>query len=309
MDGLLVVDKPVGPTSHDVVARVRQAVGERRIGHAGTLDPGASGVLVLVMGRATRLVQFLTGDTKTYEAVVRLGVSTDTYDWQGQATGPSHAGELPPRASVEETLSAFVGTILQCPPPFSAKKIGGHRSYDLARLHRQRGNDLVVPPAVSVSVERVDVTSYGDGLVGVAIDCSAGFYVRSLAHDLGERLGTGAHLASLRRTRSGEFTIADAHALTAIEGTDRQAPTALVPMSRMLTSLPAVTLTIQGMARITHGRDLGSDDWGPSHQGEPLFTDGGRPAQAVRVLSAAGDLLAVATMVRPDLLHPSVVLK
>src|SRR5688572_21924316 len=152
MDGLLVVDKPVGPTSHDVVARVRRATGERRIGHTGTLDPGASGVLPLVLGRATRLARFLSGMDKGYAAVVRLGVSTDTFDAAGQSVGEPYCGGMPDRSAIERALESFCGTFLQQPPIFSAKKIGGVRSHRLARQLFSTGADA--SPRISSSSAR-----------------------------------------------------------------------------------------------------------------------------------------------------------
>jgi tRNA pseudouridine55 synthase len=309
MDGLLVVDKPVGPTSHDIVDRIRRSLGERRIGHTGTLDPGASGVLALVIGRATRLARFMSADKKAYEAVVRLGVSTDTYDGQGRPTGAAHAGRLPSRAVVEQALESFLGTTLQRPPAYSAKKIAGQRSYALARRRAQSGDEAIAPMAVPVSVDSLHVTSYSNDIVGLAVTCSAGFYVRSLAHDLGERLGTGAHLASLQRTQSGEITLVDAHQLASVEESREAGLAALVPMSRMLIAMPSFALNSSGMARIANGRDVGRDDCVPEGDGERGSGVGTRPNDTVRLLGPNGDLVAIA-LVRPaGVLHPSVVLK
>ncbi len=309
MDGVLVVDKPVGPTSHDIVARVRRALGERRVGHAGTLDPGASGVLVLMIGRATRLAPFLSAETKTYDAVVQLGVSTNTYDGAGRPNGPAYSGPWPTRDIVEATLEEFRGTQLQSPPPYSAKKIGGHRSYDLARRHERHGGEAVAPLAVQVSTERVRMTSYADGVVGLDVVCSAGFYVRTLAHDVGERLGTGAHLAALRRTRSGTFTLTQARELASVECSRQAAEAGVTPMSHLLPALPAVTLTAGGTTLASHGRDLGPHDCVPGADCERVFSPDAPLHPAVRLLTASGDLLAIARAVRPGALHPSVVLK
>src|SRR5262245_53837740 len=211
MDGLLVVDKPSGPTSHDVVARMRRVLREQRIGHTGTLDPGATGVLPLVIGRATRLARFLSASDKSYEAIIRLGFATDTADTEGSPIGGRYDGPLPAIEAINRALDAFRGQFLQQPPAFSAKKIGGRRSYDLAR----RGPSLPVPDQSlprpqPVTVHRLQILTVDGDAVTVSIDCSAGFYVRSLACDLGERLGTGGHLIGLRRTCSGEYSIADA---------------------------------------------------------------------------------------------------
>ena len=217
LDGLLVVDKPSGPSSHDVVARVRRALGERRIGHTGTLDPLATGVLLLVLGRATRLARFLTARTKTYDAVVRLGVATDTYDADGTPVGPAHAGAWPDAEAVARALDAFRGTFAQQPPAFSAKKVGGVRSYQAARQHAARPDAAVPLPApVSVTTYALDVIEQADALLTLRVVCSAGFYVRALAHDLGAALGCGAHLVGLRRTETSGFTLDDALPLAAV---------------------------------------------------------------------------------------------
>src|SRR3954453_19276487 len=221
MNGVLVVDKPIGPTSHDVVARVRRILGERRIGHTGTLDPLATGVLPLVIGRATRLARFLSASDKTYEAEVTLGLATDSGDKEGRTVGVPYAGALPGPAAVEQALGQFRGSFLQRPPALSAKKIGGVRSYALARQARfaqggpaaagdvstTREPAAVVLDPVTVTVSRLEILNYGAPTLLLRIVCSAGFYVRSLARDLGEALGTGGHLTALRRTASGRLAV------------------------------------------------------------------------------------------------------
>src|SRR5262245_53610871 len=183
LNGLLVIDKPSGPSSHDVVARMRRVLGERRIGHTGTLDPMATGVLPLVLGRATRLARFLSGSSKSYEAVVRLGVATDSGDADGAEIGPHHQGPLPGRDDIDGALGAFRGTFLQQPPAFSAKKIGGRRSYRIARAAAKRsqtgttataGDEPVLPAAVTVATTRVDIVSVEGDRITLAVDCSAG---------------------------------------------------------------------------------------------------------------------------------------
>lgn len=303
MDGLLVIDKPVGPTSHDVVARVRRAIGERRIGHTGTLDPGASGVLPLVVGRATRLARFLSAGDKSYTATVRLGIETDTYDGAGAPVGAPHAGSPPTQEQIARALDRFRGTFPQQPPRYSAKKVGGRRSYEMARSSEgPRSLDLV-----QVTVHRLELTGMAGACVTVELDCSAGFYVRSLAHDLGQSLGVGAHLAALRRTRSGDVTLADAASLEAVEQRGRAFAEALVPLERMLPRMPVLRLTPEGVLRTRHGRDLGPAD----------FTDpvpaaaAGDPGEAagVRLFDIQGQLLALARPAgTPGLLHPFVVL-
>jgi tRNA pseudouridine55 synthase len=316
MDGLLVVDKPAGPTSHDVVARVRRAIRERRIGHTGTLDPAATGLLPLVVGRATRLARFLSASDKSYEAVIRLGVSTDTRDAEGVPVGPVFTDSWPTHDAVNQALDAFRGTFSQQPPAYSAKKIDGQRAYALARAEKRRGAapaDAAVavdagaaarsplPDPVRVTAYRIDLTGCERDQVVLSIDCSAGFYVRSLAHDLGERLGTGAHLLRLRRTRSGDLTLAQAVALDALERDPSLASGALVPMADMLPGLPALQLTTDGVRRAVQGQDIGPAD----------LASGFVPSEApwARLVGPGGLLVAVAAPGgAPGLLHPSVVL-
>jgi tRNA pseudouridine55 synthase len=300
MDGLLVVDKPVGPTSHDVVARIRRLSGERRVGHTGTLDPMASGVLPLVLGRATRLARFLSASQKTYEAVIRLGIDTDTYDAEGQPSAVPHAGPLPDRATIDRALDAFRGEFMQTPPLFSAKKIGGVRSYRIAR----GGPPAVVPlPApVPVTASELTMLSFEGDCVTLRITSSAGFYVRALAHDLGRALGVGAHLAKLRRTQSGRLTLDEAVALDTLERDPASLSRAMTPLARMLPEMPAVRLTDAGRVHARQGRDLGQADVA----GLPAADE---TAQLVRLVDAAGDLVGVAGPARaPNLLHPAVIL-
>ena len=312
MDGLLVIDKPAGPTSHDVVARVRRILRERSVGHTGTLDPAATGVLPLVVGRATRLARFLSVSDKAYDAVIRFGFATDTGDASGVVIGDGdRQGDpgLPTRAQIEGALDHFRGTFLQQPPAFSAKKIGGTRSYAIAR--RQRANCNVPdtlqvggvgPSPVSVCVHRLEIVDLHGDLLTLTMECSAGFYVRSLAHDLGVRLGIGAHLTSLRRTRSGDVTLDDAIPLAAAEADPARAAAFLVPPARMLAGLPSIVLTENGVRRAAHGHDIGPGDVAA---GGPTFDEG---QVFVRLLSPSGDLVAMAQTTASGALHPSVVL-
>jgi tRNA pseudouridine55 synthase len=325
MDGLLIVDKPVGPTSHDVVARMRRVLRERRVGHTGTLDPLASGVLPLVVGRATRLARFLSASDKSYEVVVRLGVATDSGDAEGAPLGDAYTGTMPDGTAIARALDAFRGTFLQQPPALSAKKIGGQRSYALARstgrsparehLPARAGALLdsvpasaagdVLPQPVTVTVSALDILAVADQLVTLRVDCSAGFYVRSLAHDLGAALGTGAHVAALRRTRSGDLTLARAITLADAEQAPERAAAALIPLSGMLPALDRVVLTPGGVRRAAHGQDLAPSDWVTAGV-QPAGT---APQPLVRLLSPAGDLVGIAEpAAAPGLLHPSVVL-
>ena len=305
MDGILVVDKPAGPTSHDVVDRVRRAIGIRRVGHTGTLDPLATGVLPLVVGRATRLAQFLTATDKTYEAAIRLGVATDTYDSTGRMTGPrAHApGGTPPasgavvdRAALESALMGFVGTYRQAPPPFSAKKVDGVRAYE-----RARQGAPVEPAAVDVTVRALAIESFDGSLVKIRVTCGPGFYVRALAHALGERLGVGAHLEALRRTSSGGFDEHQAVRLDTIEQEGASALRRLLAPADGLLHLPVVTLTAEGVRRAGHGAVLAAGD---------LVEPAGPLAPGpVRLVGPDGRLVAVARA-GPDSgsLHPFVVM-
>lgn len=295
MDGLIVIDKPAGPTSHDVVRRMRRLLKERSIGHTGTLDPMATGVLALVIGRATRLAKFLSASDKSYDAVVALGVSTDTYDADGEQVGVKHDGPLPSRGEIETALNAFRGTFMQTPPAYSAKKIGGERSYKLARQGSQPSQLATVPVTA-----RVDVVAVRGAEVTLRIDSSAGFYVRSLAHDLGEHLGTGAHLSALRRTRVGDFTLAGATSLEAVEQDPDEAAGFIIPMAQLLPGFPAIVLNAEGVLRASHGRDL-----------RPVDVEHGRlTVQPVcRLVDRDGGLVGIGEPSdAPGFLHPSIVL-
>lgn len=276
MDGVLVVDKPAGPTSHDIVDRARRALGTRRIGHTGTLDPFATGVLVLCVGQATRLARFLAAGEKAYRAGVRLGFATTTDDATGEPVGPARAVDVGPEA-LQSALSSLVGTFDQVPPAFSARQVAGRRLYELAR----RG-EAVARAATPVTVHALAVVSRQRDSLDLEVVCSAGTYVRALARDLGERLGTGAHLASLRRTRSGAFDLAQALPADRLE----QARAHVQPLSGLLPELPAVRVGAEGRQRIAHGREL-----------LPQHTLSGFPGpgvERVRVFDEGGELLALA---------------
>jgi tRNA pseudouridine55 synthase len=345
MDGLLIVDKPSGPTSHDVVARMRRALREKRIGHTGTLDPMATGVLLLVVGKATRLAKFLTACDKSYDAVVRFGFATDTGDAQGEPVGPVKSTHAPSPDAINAALDAYRGTFMQQTPAFSAKKINGQRSYKAARARRHRGqvsdtaagvavsalgSDTAAAVAVSalgsdtgagvavsalpaparVTGHHLEILSIEADCVTLRVDCSAGFYIRSLAHDLGERLGIGAHLAALRRTRVGDFGLDRAVTLDAIERDGPGTAGELVTLRDMLSDAASVTLTADAVVRALHGRDL----W----PGELLQNSAPLTPQLfaellsqpiVKLLDPHGELVAVAQPTGAHgILHPSVVL-
>lgn len=313
MDGVLVVDKPQGLTSHDIVAVARRVLREPRIGHTGTLDPMATGVLPLACGRATRLVRFLTASDKDYDATIRFGLVTDSYDVTGATLRESP--DRPTREAVEAAVAVLRGEYLQLPPPYSAKKVAGRRAYDLAR-----NQEAVELTPVPVRVSRAEVTAVSTDTVTVSLTCSAGFYVRSFAHTLGGHLGMGACLDALRRTRSGDFTLADAVAwdqLTAPGGDAGHVR--LIPMARLLPNLPGAALSAAGRIHVSHGRHVPADAYRPmASSGHPWTAAGARPAASlggpseetwIRLFDEAGDLVALARPAgAPGALHPSVVL-
>jgi tRNA pseudouridine55 synthase len=317
-DGALVIDKPSGMTSHDVVARVRRLTGQSRVGHTGTLDPLATGVLPLVLGRATRLARFLSASSKCYEARVRFGWATTTYDAEGNRTWGTVAEQgiaeaalpddtrpepsVPTRDALERALLGFLGDQEQTPPAYSAKKVGGVAAHRLAR--RQ---EAVTLAPVRVRVEALRLEAYDRGVADLTLTCSAGFYVRSLAHDLGAALACGAHLLALRRTRSGTFSLSDA--VTLEVAAERWAE-AVLPLDRLLPEMPAVRLRVSAVDRVRHGREVREQDVEGWLSGSP--DDAGAAAvPAVRVLDPAGRLVAVAHRSGTDdgwPLHPGIVL-
>lgn len=294
--GVLLVDKPAGPTSHDVVAVVRRALRGAKVGHTGTLDPFATGVLPIVVGRATRLAQFLSPTDKAYEARISLGRATDTYDLTGATTFEAvDERSWPPPHEIARTLTDMVGPLNQVPPPFSAKKSGGVKAYEQAR----RGAPVALEPA-AVALHSLDVLAVNGHEISVRLVCSAGFYVRSLAHDLGVKLGTGAHLSALRRTRSGPFLIGDAMSLDSVVMNGPDLAGRLLPIDDLLPWLPAVSLTDVGVQYVLHGREIGPDQ----------LAGGAQPRwpPRLRLLGPGGALLAVAEPAAAGFLHPTVVL-
>jgi tRNA pseudouridine55 synthase len=243
ISGLLVIDKPSGPTSHDIVAQARRLLGAK-VGHTGTLDPLATGVLPLLVGRATRLAQFLMADEKEYEAIIELGATTDTYDSAGRVIDRRSVPQLQ-RADVQAALKSFVGTVRQKAPAYSALKVGGRKLYELAR----RGEE-VSPPERIVQFHRIDLLDHQGSTLKLAILCSSGAYIRSLAHDLGQRVGCGAFLAGLRRTRVGRFDIAMAIRLADMESSWRDK---LIPVEEALPDMPRLELNLEAANRVRHG--------------------------------------------------------
>jgi tRNA pseudouridine55 synthase len=308
MDGVLAIDKPPGLTSHDVVARVRHLLKHVRTGHTGTLDPFATGLLVVLVGRATRLAQFLQGLEKEYEAIIRLGAATDTGDITGKpiAEPPESSRSKGPwnREQIEAALESLRGEIDQVPPMFSAKKQDGRRLYELAR----EGQEVARGPV------RVCINKFGpikqtgellkDNLDGtfdfeVRVACSAGTYVRTLAEDFGKQLNVGAHLAELRRTRVGEFLVEDAKTLEQVKVlvAEESVGKILLKPDAVLSGLPFVDLSADEVRKVQHGMNIQIEgsEWG----------DGER----VRMRDAHGNLVAVALFnAAQKSLHPGVVL-
>lgn len=293
MNGVVVIDKPAGPTSHDVVARARRALGIRRIGHTGTLDPLATGVLPLVVGSATRLASLLSGGNKEYVAGIRLGLATETYDAFGRASVPPAPAGITAQ-DVDVALEDFRGSFEQVPPPFSAKKIAGVRAYKLARQRKP-----VQPPAVRVTVHHLKIERYGDGLVVVRVCATAGFYVRSLAHDLGRKLGCGAHLETLRRVRAGAFTERESVTLTELEREGADKGRWIVPLEQLLPEIPLVVLSDADRDRAVHGAAV------PGNEPRPVV---GTDTPLRRLFDASGRLLGIAEARPGGLLHPVIVL-
>jgi len=283
LSGVLVVDKTEGPTSHDIVTLARRSLGVSRIGHTGTLDPMATGVLPLVVGRATRLAQFLTASDKTYEAAIAFGRTTDTHDAAGTIT--SRCDRRPTREQLESALINFRGTFDQTPPVYSAKNIDGERSYELARKGKSATMQRAKP--VSVTVKQLELLEFDGDTARLDMQVTAGFYVRALAHDLGEALGCGAVLVALRRTRSGEFSLDRAVPLADVLQSSRESLAArLVPFRELLPELPSVTLrSALQLERLKNGVEMGPGDLlAPLPALPPI----------VRLLSAEGDLVGLA---------------
>ncbi len=293
VDGVIIVDKPEGLTSHDVVNRMRRLANTRKVGHLGTLDPMATGVLPLVLGRATRLAQFFSSAEKTYDAWVQFGWATDTYDREGARISEPVVPQFT-RAELELALEQFRGTILQTPPPFSAKKIAGTPAYRLARK-----NIAVEMKPVEVTVFALDLAEFDGTTARIRVRCSAGTYLRGIAHDVGQQLGYGAFLTALRRTVSGEFSESQARTLQALEELARGGALdqAVIPVSSVLPEIPNATVDALTAGQIRHGKDF---------RLSPFVERAG--AKYVKAISADGDLIAIGEARLPNLYHPVLVL-
>ena len=289
MNGVLIIDKPPGLTSHDVVNRVRRILGQRAVGHLGTLDPSATGVLPIVLGNLTRLAQFYVHSEKTYEGVIRFGFATDTYDADGEPTTPPQEVHLQ-LDEVRALAAPFQGVIKQMPPPFSAKKIAGVPAYKLARKNKE-----VALKPVQVEIKEFEILDTKADQATFRARVASGTYIRSVAHEMGQVLGCGAHLASLRRTAVAEFTIEDAHSLEALASAMQQGtveslfvhPRKLVPL------LPSVTATEENAALIRSGRAVNLPEMSRAPQ--------------VKVFYGQSELIAIANRIAGTLFHPGIV--
>lgn len=293
MNGLIVVDKPKGWTSHDVVAKMRRIAGTKKIGHLGTLDPLATGVLPLLLNRATRLAQFFTDNEKIYEGIIRFGFATDSYDADGEPAGPDTCPVID-RNALEKALDRFRGRFSQVPPPVSAKKIDGKKAYELAR----RKIEVTLQP-VEVAVHSLELLDLSGREAFVRVHCSAGTYLRSIAHETGIALGCGSHLASLRRIQSGAFAITSARTieeLQALAGESRL-DEALVPAAQLLPAFPMEIVDSITEAQIRNGRDF---------RVSPFRGRG--DARFVKAVTRSGELVAIGEIVLPNLYHPTLVL-
>jgi tRNA pseudouridine55 synthase len=270
--GVLVIDKPIGMTSHQVVQVIRNGTHIKRAGHTGTLDPRASGVLVVLIGPAVRLSEYVSAEDKRYQATIKLGERTDTYDGDGTITGTSEVDVT--QEQFETALKQFVGEIKQVPPPYSAIKVNGRRAYDMAR----EGEEVELEPRI-INVHSLEVLEWNMPEVVVDVHCSSGTYVRSLAHDLGEVLGCGANLTGLRRTKSGRFTLKDAIPLRKLtESFDNNSwYQYLIPAAEALSDWPSITLSNEEVDAVRHGHRVPKESVG----------------QMVRAITEQGELVAL----------------
>jgi tRNA pseudouridine55 synthase len=295
VNGLLVIDKPASMTSHDVVGRMRKIAGERSVGHLGTLDPMATGVLPLLLGKFTRLAQYFSSAEKSYAGAIRLGFATDTYDAEGEAAGQDswlEWAEALTLQQVREAAGRFHGEMEQMPPPFSAKKIGGKPAYKLAR----EGKPVELKPA-TVRISSFEITALDGAEAAFTMSISAGGYVRAVAHQLGQDLGCGAHLSCLRRTQAGVFTLAGAHTLEELEqltGNIEALEALCVHPRSLLQEMPSVTGDAMALGRLRNGAQANL----PEFSRAPL----------VKVFAGQRELVGIAKRVAGTLFQPVVVL-
>jgi tRNA pseudouridine55 synthase len=290
MNAVLIIDKPPRLTSHDVVHRVRRILGEKSVGHLGTLDPMATGVLPLVLGSLTRLAQFYTASEKGYEGTIHFGFATDTYDSDGEPLGEVRTAALA-LDQIQEAAGLFRGVIEQTPPPFSAKKIQGVPAYKLAR----KKQPVELKP-VQVEVKELEILSVKQGVADFRARVASGTYMRAIAHDLGQHLGCGAHLQSLRRTAVGEFEISSAHTLAELESCAAEGTAAnlFIHPRKLLPQFPSVTADDAAAARIRSGQSVNLPELSR--------------ARLVKVFYGQSELIAIASRVAGTLFHPKIVL-
>lgn len=288
MNGVLIIDKPTGMSSHDVVNHVRRVLHERSVGHLGTLDPMATGVLPLVVGGFTRLAQFYTQAEKAYAGTIRFGFATDTYDAEGEPIAPPLPITLD-RAAVEALAANFRGVIEQTPPPFSAKKIHGVPAYKLARKHKE-----VILHPVQVEIKEFEIISAEADRARFRARVASGTYMRSVAHEMGARLGCGAHLEQLRRTAVAEFTVGDALTLDELGVRAGAGQDIFVHPRKLLPQMPSVTADDANAARIRSGRPVNLPELSRARQ--------------VKVFYGQSELIAIATRVAGTLFHAKLVL-
>jgi len=290
MNGVVIIDKPTGLTSHDVVNRVRRILGQRSVGHLGTLDPLATGVLPLVIGNLTRLAQFYTTSEKVYEGVIRFGFATDTYDAEGEPTTSSKSVQVTLQ-QCRELAAGFRGVVEQMPPPFSAKKIHGVPAYKLARKQRE-----VPLKPIKVEIKEFEIVDVGNDRASFRARVASGTYMRSVAHEMGRQLGCGGHLASLRRTALAEFDLAEAHSLDKLDSAAKtqQLEDVCVHPRKLLPQFPSVTASDEMAARIRSGRTVNLPELSRAKQ--------------VKVFYGQRELISIATRVAGTLFHPKIVL-
>jgi tRNA pseudouridine55 synthase len=302
LSGVLIMDKPGGMTSHDVVACVRRLLGLRQVGHFGTLDPFATGVLPVSVGKATRFAQFYLKSRKAYEGAMRFGFSTDTYDATGKPSSEAVAVALD-AVTLEKVFREFTGRLMQTPPPFSAKRVGGVRAYELARKHKP-----VVLAPVEVEIYALELLSVEGSQVRFAVECSGGTYVRSLAHDVGQKIGCGGHLAGLRRTAVAEFTENRALTLEKLQQAveEGKIEACLAPLEALLPDCPELLVRGREEVSVRHGRSFElaqalRPGRGAGAAGPPL-------ASLLKILNPERRLIAVARHVSGAVYHPDLVL-
>ena len=290
MNGVVIIDKPTDLTSHDVVNRVRHTLGQRSVGHLGTLDPLATGVLPLVIGNLTRLAQFYTTSEKVYEGVIRFGFATDTYDAEGEPTTSSKSVQVTLQ-QCRELATGFRGVVEQMPPPFSAKKIHGVPAYKLARKQRE-----VPLKPIKVEIKEFEIVDVGNDRASFRARVASGTYMRSVAHEMGRQLGCGGHLASLRRTALAEFDLAEAHSLDKLDSAAKtqQLEDVCVHPRKLLPQFPSVTASDEMAARIRSGRTVNLPELSSAKQ--------------VKVFYGQRELISIATRVAGTLFHPKIVL-